>query len=169
MGFGPGPGLFFWAALMISSLNTVVKVAHIQNASSRGLLKEVESCAQDYPFHAILVAFAKSLPHGLFFRTFSGDTDPGSAASCSICRWRILLYLSEFNPLRWDIVSRIGKIEHSPKRSIWVRLGNLKQGKIWGVRRGQGKFIERFKYTAVGDGPLEVPGCFAANDSGATR
>ena len=97
-----------------------------QDPSDRDLLKEVESCAQDYPFDTVLVAFAKSLPYGLFFRSFSGNTNPGSATSCSIGRGRILLNLSEFNPLRWDIVSRIGEIEHTPKRSIWVGLGNLK-------------------------------------------
>ena len=63
-------------------------------------------------------------------------------------------------------MSRIGEIEHTPKRSIWVRLGNLEQWEIWGVRRGQGEFVDRSKDTGVGDGPLKVSRCFAANDSG---
>lgn len=153
---------------MISSLNMDNEVARNQDASDRDLLKQVESCAQDYPFDTILVAFAKGLPYGLFFGGFSSDTDPSSAASCPICRSRILLDLSKFNPLRWDIVSRVGKIEHTPKPSIWVRLGNLKQGKIWGVRRGQRESIDRRKDTGVVDGPLEVSRCFATNDSGTT-
>jgi hypothetical protein len=111
---------------MISSLNIVGEVVRNQETSDRNLLKEVKGCAQDYPFNTIFVAFAKGLPHGLFFGSLSSDTDPGSATSCSISRGWILLDLPEFNPLGWDVVSRIGEIEHTPKRGIWVRLGNLK-------------------------------------------
>ena len=111
------------------------EVAHNRDASGQDLLKKVESCAQDYPFDAILVAFAKSLPHGLFFGSPPSDTDPRSATSCSIRRRRILLDLPKFNPPRWDIVSRVSEIEHTPKRSIWVRFGNLEQRKVCGVRR----------------------------------
>jgi len=63
-------------------------------------------------------------------------------------------------------VSRIGKIEHAPERSIWVRLGDLKQRKIWGIRRGKGELVNGCEDTGVGDGPFEVSGCFTSNDSG---
>ena len=130
----------------------------------QNLLKQVESCAQDYPFNAILIAFAKSLPHRLLFGGFPSDTDPGSPASRSICRRWILLDLSKFNPLGWDVVSRISEIEHTPKRRIGVGFGYLEQGKIWRIRRRQGEFVDRRKDTSISDGPLEVSGCFAADD-----
>jgi len=62
-------------------------------------------------------------------------------------------------------VSRIGEIEHTPERSIWVRLGDLEQRKIWGIRRGEGELVNGRKDTGIGDGPFEVSGRFTANDS----
>lgn len=129
------------------------------------VVEEVESCAQDHPFDTVFVALAKSLPHCLFFGGFPSDADPRPPTSCSVGRRGILLDLPEFNPLRGDIVSRIGEIEHTPEGSIWVRLRNLKQGKVCGVRRGQREFVNRGKDACIRDGPLEVPGCFTTNDS----
>ena len=65
-------------------------------------------------------------------------------------------------------MSRIGEIEHTPERSIWVRFGNLEQRKIRGIRRGEGELVNGRKDTSIGDRPFEVPGCFTTDDSGAS-
>ena len=134
----------------------------IKEKGGWGILKEVENRAQDNPFNTILVSLPESLPHCLLFSCFPGDADP-SSTSCPIGRRGILLNLSEFNPLRWDVVSRIGEIEHTPKRSIRVWLGNLEQGEICGVRRRKGELVDRRKDTGVSNRPLEVSGCFTVN------
>jgi hypothetical protein len=61
-------------------------------------------------------------------------------------------------------VSRICEIEQTPERGIGVRLGDLEQGKIWGIWGGKSELVNGRKDASVGDGPFEVSGCFATND-----
>jgi len=40
-------------------------------------------------------------------------------------------------------VTSIGKVEHAPEGSIGVRLRDLKEREIWGIRRREGKLVYR--------------------------
>lgn len=124
------------------------------------VVEEVQSCAKHDPFDAVLVALAESLPYGLLFWCLARDANPGTA---SIGTWWVLLDLAEFDAFRGYIVASVGKVEHAPECSIGVWLRDLKERQIRGIGGRKRELVDRRDDSGVGDGPLEIPGGFAAN------
>ena len=126
------------------------------------ILEKVERSTENDPFHTILISLPKSLPHGLLLGCLTRDSD---ARATTIRSRRVLLDLPKLNTLRGDVMPRIRKIEHTPEPGVWVRLRDLEEWEIRAVRGGEGELVDGRDDTGVGDGPFEVPGCFATHDA----
>lgn len=63
----------------------------------------------------------------------------------------------------------IGEVEHAPESSIRVRLGDLKEGEVWGVWGRKRELVDGGDDACVRDGPFEVARGFAADDACAGR
>jgi hypothetical protein len=111
-------------------------------------LKEIQSCAKDNPFYAVLVTFPQCLPDCLLFRRFSRDGDTSATA---IGARRVFLDLAKLDALRGDVVAGIGKVKHAPKGGVWIRLGNLEKWKVWRIGRWKGELVYRRDYAGIGD------------------
>lgn len=128
--------------------------------ANKNILEEVQSSAEDYPFDTIFIPFAQSLPHSLFFGGLARDADPGTS---TIGTWRVFLDLTKLNTFGGYVVACVGKIKHAPEGGVWVRLRDLKEGKIRRVRGRERELVNRGNDTRVGDGPFEVARGLAAD------
>ena len=62
-------------------------------------------------------------------------------------------------------MASIGKVKHAPEGSIGVGLRNLKEREVWGIWGREGKLVNRGNNPRVSDGPLEIAGSLAADDT----
>lgn len=126
------------------------------------VLEKVQCCAENDPFHTVLVSLSQGLPHSLLLRCFASDADPCATA---IGTRRVLLYLSKLNAFRGDVVSSIGKVEQAPECSVWVWLGDLEEREIGRIGGWKGELVYRGNDTRVCDGPFEIPRGLASDDA----
>ena len=91
------------------------------------VLEQIQGRAEHDPFNTIFVSFTQCLPYCLLFWRLSGDAYPSPTA---IRAWGVLLYFTELNTFGRYIVSGIGEVEHTPKRRVWIRFGNLEEREI---------------------------------------
>lgn len=130
------------------------------------VLEKVQCCAENDPFHTVLVSLSQGLPHSLLLRCFASDADPCASA---IGTRRILLYLSKLDPLRGYVMPSIGKVEHAPECGVWVWLGDLEEREIWRIGGWKGELVYRGNDTRVRNGPFEVPRSLASDDARGRR
>ncbi len=63
-------------------------------------------------------------------------------------------------------MASVGEIEHAPKCSIGIGLGDLEKWEVWRVRGRKSEFVDGRDYACIGDGPFEIARGLATYDAG---